>query len=111
MKSESGDGSFLPPSLHLKLDLADGLQKLCEWGNFLLCLQIFNKVTTSSALSHSDNLLLDFFYICAASQDWLLLIQMCRHLLCFLLLTFKKNVPPHEISSLCINFVHGMCDI
>lgn len=68
MKAESGDGSFLPPSLHLKLDLADGLQKLCEWGNFLLCLQIFNKVTTSSALSHSDNLLLDFFlYLCCQS--------------------------------------------
>lgn len=44
----SGDGSLLP--LHLKLDFADGLQKLCVWGNFLLCLWILGVVVTSSAL-------------------------------------------------------------
>lgn len=42
-----------------------------------------------------DNLLLEFFSICAASYDWLLLIQVCR-LLHFLLLTFCNNLstPP-----------------
>ena len=45
-----GDGAFLPPPLRLKLGFADGLQKLCEWGNFLLCVWILNVVVTSPAL-------------------------------------------------------------
>lgn len=42
-----------------------------------------------------DNLLLEAFSICAASYDWLLLTEVCRHLLCLLLLTVLNNLPIH----------------
>lgn len=40
------------PTTVLKLGFADGLQKLCEWGSFPLCLQIF-EIYSSSALIFS----------------------------------------------------------
>lgn len=65
------EGISSAPDTVLKLGFADGLQKLCEWGNFLLCLQIFN-IYSSSALIFSlqRELLLGFsspFYMVTIS--------------------------------------------
>lgn len=105
--SRSGKGSLLPTSI--KAGLCWASETLWVEKFSFVSLNIWYIFFSCSFLTYKENchwvfpalpmwwqsLIRGFFSIYAASYDWLLLIEVCRHLLCLLLLTVLNHLPIH----------------